>query len=226
VLSARVRLTRHGDPAVSRPVVAQGNLDVNGRVVRAQAVGDSADEAIDRLEARLRTQLGRLAEHWEARRGRAPSSAPHEWRHQSERARRQRWYPRPEDEREVVRRKSYALRRCTVDEAALDMDQLDFDFHFFTEVGTGRDSVLYRAGENGYRLAQVVPPRPHELAAYRLPVAISPQAAPELTTEEAIGRLNGLDLPFLFFLDVDGRRGAVLYHRYDGHYGLITPPMR
>ena len=31
------------------------------------------------------------------------------------------------------------------------------------------------------------------------------------------------DQPFLFFLDPEQGRGALLYHRYDGHYGLITP---
>ena len=36
VLQARVKLTRHRDPAVQRPVVAQANLDVDGRPVRAQ----------------------------------------------------------------------------------------------------------------------------------------------------------------------------------------------
>jgi hypothetical protein len=30
VLQARVKLTRHRDPAVQRPVVAQANLDVDG----------------------------------------------------------------------------------------------------------------------------------------------------------------------------------------------------
>lgn len=29
--------------------------------------------------------------------------------------------------------------------------------------------------------------------------------------------------PFVFYLDRERRRGALLYHRYDGHYGLITP---
>jgi hypothetical protein len=36
VLHARVRLTVHADPAVANPVIAQGNLDLNGRLVRAQ----------------------------------------------------------------------------------------------------------------------------------------------------------------------------------------------
>src|SRR5271165_574877 len=34
VLHAHVRLSEHGDPAVARRVIAQANLDVNGRLVR------------------------------------------------------------------------------------------------------------------------------------------------------------------------------------------------
>ena len=32
-----------------------------------------------------------------------------------------------------------------------------------------------------------------------------------------------LGFPFLFFIDAAPGRASVLYHRYDGHYGLITP---
>jgi hypothetical protein len=38
VLRARVRLSRSRDPAVARPVIAQGNLDLNGRLLRVQRV--------------------------------------------------------------------------------------------------------------------------------------------------------------------------------------------
>ncbi|HVW40199.1 MAG TPA: HPF/RaiA family ribosome-associated protein, partial [Amycolatopsis sp.] len=210
VLSARVRVTRHGNPAVARPVVAQANLDVNGRLVRAQVEAQSAREAIDRLEARLRHQLERISQHWEARRGRMPSPEPHEWRHESRPAHRdRRGYLRPAEEREIVRHKSFALHRCTVDDAAREMGMLGYDFHLFTEAGTGQDAVLYRAGATGYRLALVTPPGPHQLATFQLPLTLSTQPAPVLTTSEAVTRLNLLDLPFLFFLDADRGRGAV-----------------
>jgi hypothetical protein len=29
--------------------------------------------------------------------------------------------------------------------------------------------------------------------------------------------------PFVFFRDPTTGRGSVLYHRYDGHYGLLVP---
>ena len=222
VLSARVKLTRLADPAVPRPVVAQGNLDVNGRLVRAQATGATAQEAIDRLEARLRRRLERVAEHWEARRGSRPSTVPHEWRHQSEPTRRQGYFPRPEADRQIIRHKAFALGAGTVEEAAFDMDMLDYDFHLFTELGTGQDGVLYRGGPTGYRLALPTSSSTDEVAASALPLTVSPQPAPRLTTEEAISRLGLIDLPFLFFVDAATERASVLYHRYDGHYGLIT----
>lgn len=84
VLHAHVKLTAHHDPAVQRPVVAQANLDVQGRLVHAQVEAATAHEAIDRLEARLRHLLERAAEHWEARRGELAAAGPHEWRHDSE----------------------------------------------------------------------------------------------------------------------------------------------
>lgn len=223
VLAARVRLTQHGDPAVARPAVAQGNLDVNGRLVRAQAEASGAEEAVDRLEAKLRHRLERIARHWEARRGGTPSAEPHEWRHGSEPTQRPDYFPRPEAEREIVRHKTFTMARCTLDDAALDMNLLGYDFHLFTESGTGQDSVLYRAGATGYRLAQLTPPKRGQLAVHLLPVTVSTQPAPQLNTREAVDRLNLTGLPFLFFLDAERGRGGVLYRRYDGHYGLITP---
>lgn len=221
VLFARVRVTRHGNPARERPVVAQANLDVNGRLVRAQVEAPTGTEAVDALEAKLRSRLERVAEHWEARRGRHYHPDPHEWRHGDPPADRRPWFPRPAQERQVVRHKSFTLPRCTADEAAAEMDELDYDFHLFTEQGSGQDSVLYRAGPTGYRLAQLAP-QPDQVTPGHLPVTISEQPAPLLITEEAIQRLELSGLPFVFYLDADHAQGRLLYHRYDGHYGLIT----
>ena len=223
VLYARVKLTRHPDPTVERPVLAQANLDVDGRLVRVQVEGVTAREAIDGLESRLRHRLERTAEHWEALRGKVPVAGGHEWRHQSEPTHRPGYFPRSADERRIVRRKAFTPAVCTVDEAAVELDLLDYEFHLFTERGTGMASVLYRAGPTGYRLAQVIPASPEQLAPFELPLTISAQPAPCITVEQATERLGLLGLPFLFFIDAAQGRASVLYHRYDGHYGLITP---
>jgi sigma 54 modulation/S30EA-like ribosomal protein len=44
-----------------------------------------------------------------------------------------------------------------------------------------------------------------------------------LTVGQAVERLDATELPYRFFRDAGTHRGAVLYRRYDGHYGLITP---
>jgi ribosome-associated translation inhibitor RaiA len=222
LLHARVRLSRHADPAVSRPVIAQANLDVNGKLVRAQVDGNTAREAVDRLEARLRNRLERLAESREIKRDNASEADSHEWRHQSQPTHRLNSYPRPADQRRIIRRKSFTLGTHTVDEAAQEMELLDYDFHLFTEKGTKQASVLYRTEPAGYRLAQVKP-MPDKLARHGLQLSVSPHPAPVITVQDAKQRLILLGLPFLFFIDADQGRADVLYHRYDGHYGLICP---
>lgn len=223
VLHAHVKLSRHTDPAVKRPVVAQANLDVDGRLVRAQVNAATAHEAVDLLAARLLRRLDRTAQHWEARRGGLPEPGPREWRHQSEPSHRPDHYPRPDEERRVIRRKSFTMAGCTVDEAALEMELLDYDFHLFTEIGTGIASVLYHGGPTGLRLAQVIPVAPDQLAPFELPLTFSSQPAPCITVDQAMERLELLGMPFLFFIDAAQGRAGVLYRRYDGHYGLIAP---
>ncbi|HZD70090.1 MAG TPA: HPF/RaiA family ribosome-associated protein [Actinomycetes bacterium] len=68
VLDARVRFERAPDPAVELPALVQATLDVNGRLVRAQATARHFREAVDLLEARLRDRLQHLAGHLRDRR--------------------------------------------------------------------------------------------------------------------------------------------------------------
>lgn len=138
------------DPTVQRPAIAQVTADLNGRPLRAQAEGRIMHEAVDHACDRLRVQLMRATRHWEAIRGGRPVPTPGEWRHQSLPARRLPYYPRPVEERDVMRRKSYALGRETPEEAAAEVELMDYHFHLFTERSTGQDSVICRT-VSGYR---------------------------------------------------------------------------
>lgn len=223
VLRARVKLTMHRDPAVQRPVVGQANFDVDGQPVRAQVQARTAREAVDLLAARLRRRLERATEHHGARRGEQPAARSHERWHDSGPMQPPDRFPRRAEERRVIRRKSFTMAPCTIDEAAREMDLLDYDFHLFTEIGTGAAGVLYRAGATGFRLALVAPALADQLSPFALPVTISRHPVPCLTEEEAANRLGLLGVPFLFFIDAAQGRASVMYHRYDGHYGVITP---
>jgi ribosome-associated translation inhibitor RaiA len=220
VLQARVTLAISADPAVARPAVAQATIDLNGRTVRAQAAGETMRAAIEHMAARLRVRLDRSARNWAARRGTLPVPEPGEWRHQSIPARRPGYFPRPATARTVIRRPGYAPQSLTVEEAVDELDLLDYDFHLFTERSTGQDSVLYRVGDR-YRLAQARP-KPDRLGPLPAAVTLSDHPAPALTLDEAIGRLEWLGQPFVFFVNPETGRASLLYHRYDGHYGLVS----
>ncbi len=99
--------------------------------------------------------------------------------------------------------KSFAIDRATLDEAAFDMEVLDYDFFLFTDADDGRDKVVHRDADGEVHLATEPP-----------------------DGDPSTRRLERLDAggePFVFFFDVDRGRGAVAYLRYDGHYGLIRP---
>jgi ribosome-associated translation inhibitor RaiA len=222
ILHARVKISVAADPAVTRPALAQANLDVNGRMLRAHVAGTTPREAVDLLYERLRLRLGRMNQHWEARRGGRPVPAAHEWRHGTEAEERPAFWPRPPEQREIVRHKAYELARATPDEAVFDMEHLDYDFHLFTDLSSGQDAVVYRAGPTGYRLARLHPAGAAEPVS-AVPLTVSAQSAPRLSTGEAIDRLNLTGWPFVFYADIDSGRARLLYRRYDGHYGLIRP---
>ncbi len=221
VLFARVKLIMSADPAVRRPAIAQANIDLNGRLIRAQAAGETMRAAVEHACDRLRIRLERAARNWEAARGGRPVTAPGEWRHESLPALRLPYFPRPPEERIVARHKSRALARQTPDEAAADAQLMDFDFHLFTERATGQDGVIYRTAD-GFRLALAYPLL-HRLGPVDPSITVSTTAAPRLTVTKAATRLEVTGQPFVFFVNAETGRGNVLYHRYDGNYGLITP---
>lgn len=111
------------------------------------------------------------------------------------------YVPRAAEERAVVRHKSFASAPMTVDDAAYEMELLDHDFFLYRDAATDTPALVHRLADGGYAAGS--PP-------------------PSLTDAQARTRLETYDEPFVFYLDPDSGEGRVLYHRYDGDYGLIT----
>ena len=217
ILSAHVVLTMSPDPAVERSARAEASFDVNGTPVRAHAVAADMFAAVDLLEEKLERNLAQHADRLRTRHRWIGEAGAHEWRHGDLPTQREASFPRPADQREVVRRKTFALQEMTPDEAAFDMDLLGHDFYLFRDLQSGKDAVVYRNGDGRFALkGDVVPYAEHETL---LSVA---GAAPTLSEADATARLALSGEGFLFYLDPDSGRGRVLYLRYDGHYGLIT----
>jgi ribosome-associated translation inhibitor RaiA len=221
VLFARVKLAHAPDPAVERPAIAQVTVDVDGQIVRAQLCAHDMREAIDLLQARLRDKLDHRAQHRHALRRRPAASPRGEWRHGDAPGDRPAYFNRRADEQALVRHKTFATGEITPDEAAFDMDLLDFDFHLFQEHGSG-DALLERLSDGSYRLTRV---RPTAIEAGRTAVelAVSALPAPVLGLDEAIERISAGGERFVFFENATSGRGNVIYRRHDGHYGLLTP---
>lgn len=227
VLSAKIRLVWEPDPARPRRAVAKVNLDIDGELVRVHVAAPTMPEAIDRLFHRLddrlehRFQYRQTLHRWD---GVAHTS---EWRHGDLATLRPDYFDRSTEDRQLVRHKTFEIGELTPEEAAFDMEQLDYDFHLFQDLASGSDSVLERTEDGKYRLTRLVPSGTAAaeagwgLAQGSLEVSDTP--APVLTFDEAIERLNAGGERYVFFANARTGRGNILYRRYDGHYGVITP---
>ena len=222
VLFVKVRLTQAGDPARDRPAQAQATVDVNGDLVRAHVAAASMNEAVDLLRARLQDQLEHRHERLQSRHRRPDASGPGEWRHGDRPTTRPDHYERPVDEREVVRHKTYVVDDLRPDEAAFDMEQLEFDFYLFRDVTTGEETLIEREGPGAYRLTGLHP-RTVDPGPSAVELTVDERTPPAWTIDQAIEALGADSGRFVFFADAATGRGTVLYLRYDGHYGLIAP---
>ncbi|MFB6888510.1 sigma 54 modulation/S30EA ribosomal C-terminal domain-containing protein [Kitasatospora sp. NPDC056327] len=210
--AARLRLTRPRDRSVTRPAVAQASVELDGTgPVRVELAAVTAREAVDLALGTLAGRAARLRELG----GIGLATA-------FESSYRPQYAPRPLAERRVVRRKSVRLARRTPEQAVREMLALDYRFHLFSDALTGQDGLVHRRpAHGGFRLV-----RAHSavrLGGSGLPIAESPHPAPRLEPSEAARQLWLTCWPFVFHTDPGDGRGRVLYRRYDGHYGLITP---
>jgi ribosomal subunit interface protein len=215
VRSAHVVLSYSHDPARPRPALAEAGLELDSTRVRAQAAEPTMREAIDVLVDRLQSALVQHRDTVVTRHRWLATQRAHEWRHGSAPAPMLDHFRRPVEDREVVRRKTFALEPMSVEEAAFDMDLLGHEFYLFVDRASGTDAVV-SATRGGYAVRGALTP-PEGTS---VPVRYD-GPAPTLTDAEAKERLDLAGEPFLFYLDRASGRGRVLYLRYDGHYGLV-----
>ncbi|MEO8696930.1 MAG: HPF/RaiA family ribosome-associated protein, partial [Acidimicrobiales bacterium] len=218
-----IRLIRERDPANERPCSVEVVFDVDGRPIRAHVAAERMQEAVDVAVAHLHRRIERAEDrlHRINVRRETGEPTPDEWRHGDLPTVRPHYFPRPVDEREVVRRKTFALEPITLDEAAFDLEQLGHDFHLFTELQTSADCVVHRRDDGDFELLCTGTALP-DVAHAAVSIHLQAMAVVDSTVEAAEERLDVTDEPFVFFRSTDNGRGNVLYRRRDGHYGLIV----
>jgi ribosome-associated translation inhibitor RaiA len=218
ILFARVKLLVEPDPARERPALAAAELDVDGLMVRAHALGQSLQGAIDLLQDRLRDELEHLSDRRQELRKRGPMPRePHEWRRGYASTSRPAFFDRPAEQREVIRRKTYTLLPLAAEDAIDEMERMGYDFHLFVCRDTNVPCVVSRRVDGRYDIISTgtMPPPIDE---WLVP---DPVPAPTVSEGEARARLEATGAPFVLFNNAASGVAAVMYHRYDGHYGVI-----
>ena len=221
VIHAALELAIEPNPALERPATAKASVDVSGAVIRAHVADADLETAIGLMCDRVRRNIRRLAERRETATRRSGKPTEGEWRHGDLATDRPEFFPRRLEERELVRRKSYSILRMTPEEAAFEMDMLGYDFHLFTDSGTGSDCVIARRHDGELELVSgdlEVGRGPADEPA-ELPI----RRAPTMSQGEAMKMLDASTVSFVSFVDDSDERLRLIYRRYDGHYGMIGP---
>lgn len=223
VIFARVKLREEPPRPLEDRYIAQATIDVSGTLLRAQVSESSMILAINTLGNRLERRLRDLRERRESANARPPSTEEGTWRSGDLPSARPGYFPRPREEREIVRRKTWAGDRISIAEALFDLHALDHRFFLFTDEVDGVDSIVYETDDAGVQLRRLTGDRPPHDGREDLSIEVVESPASELATEEAKDRLDSSNEPFVFYKDAETGRGTALYRRYDGHYGLIEP---
>jgi ribosomal subunit interface protein len=220
ILGARAVLIQEANPRIPAPARAEVEVDLQGRVIRARAAAPSMDAAVDDVAERLQRHLRRYLERLVTRE-REPAQPPAgEWSHRAWSPPRSPTFVRPVEEREIIRRKSFAFGPMSVDEAADDLEDLDHGFFLFHDAETDADAVVYWRDDG---LLAVIEPQWIMSAGDRGPVRERSRFSSPIDLQAAVSEMNAVNHRFLFFEDAATGRGDVIYRRYDGHYGLIEP---
>lgn len=130
-------------------------VDLDGVLLRAEERSPDFFASLDVAADKLENQVRRLKERIKHHKGRAGAPAvaaalaeiaPPDGAAPPEEA---------ESRPSVVRRKRFAIKPMTVEEAGLQMDLLQHDFHAFIDDETGQVHVLYRRQDGNYGLLEL-----------------------------------------------------------------------
>ena len=221
-LRGRVVLRMEANPRIERPARAEGEVLLDGRMIRASVAGFDMTTAVDQLARRLERQLRSFVERRVGERDRGSSSPPGEHRHGDHASVRPGYFPRPPEERELVRTKSFAIGEMDAVEAAAEMEMLDHDFYLYRDVDEEVDAVVYRRDDG--RIGVIGPLGTGWSGPDEDGIVREDSRGPEpRRLEDVVAEMNELNHRFLYFTDEEAGRARVIYLRYDGNYGLIEP---
>ena len=222
ILDAHVVLTQEENPRIERSARAEAEIDLNGHIIRGRVAEGEMRHAVDQLAEHLGRQLRSFVERRADAPRRPRRALPGEWRHGQWSPSRPEHFPRPPEERELVRRKSFSLEGMSPLDAAELMEDLDHDFLLFRDAETDVDAVVYIRDDG--RLGVIEPAgAPPSQGLGEAGAREESRMSEPTSLAAAVAEMNELSHRFLYFVNTETGRGNVIYLRYDGHYGLIEP---
>ena len=218
-----VQLTLRSGPGRTKDrYVADAHVVFDGRVLAAHVAGPNPREATDAAVERLRRQLRRVVGVDVARR-----KEPDEIRKaiadlEPDSSHRPEAGLKPPEEREIVRRRTYAAQPEGTMEAVSEMLDLDEEFHLFVHIRTGEDAVVHWRDDGRVGL---IHPRGSILADESDDIIVTEESwfSDPVPLDTVKAEMDLASLRFLYFIDVADGRGKVMYLRHDGDYGLVEP---
>ena len=220
ILAIRAALVQEANPRLERPARAQAMADLAGHPVYARVAAETMEAAVDELAERMARHLRRYVDRLQTG-YRGPATPERgEWFRGAAVSPRPEHFPRPVGEREIVRRKTFAVNHLDPAGAVLQMEMLDHDFLLYRDADADVDAVAYTRDDG--RLGVIVP-RGTPLPAAEGPVWRESRFSEPVTEAAAVAEMDALEHRFLYFVNAATGRGNVIYLRYDGHYGLVEP---
>lgn len=133
--------------------VVEVQVDLDGRILRAEAQAGDFRSALDLVVERLEKQVRRTKDRMRSHKGRTSAvdfvslfaDLPDEASPEGE-----------QSQGSIVRRKRFAIKPMTEEEAALQMEMLQHNFFAFFDATSGEFNVVYRREDGNYGLLEVV----------------------------------------------------------------------
>lgn len=132
--------------------IVEVQLDLDGTLLRAEERNPDIFVSIDAVADKLEQQVKRLKDKVRSHRGRA--DAPTVASVLAELPAEEEAAGASEAQPTVVRRKRFAIKPMTADEASLQMELLNHDFFAFFNAETEQMNVLYRRQDGNYGLLE------------------------------------------------------------------------
>lgn len=117
-------------------------LKIRRDIYRAEAIGPQAaiaiDAAVDNMESQIRKHKAKIKKR------------KHQFEYMTDYIADMPEHPEEEKVPEITRRKRFIIEAMDAEEAALQMEMMDHDFHLFINPDTGRVCLVYKRRDGDY----------------------------------------------------------------------------